>query len=688
MKLHDGDSLPGCTYTLKPVMSIEDESPFFSPALLELVKWAAKYYAAPLEQVLRAAVPAAVLKPGAKPKELLFVEPAANAGTSELTGRQRELLENVVRVGGGWLNQLCREFSTTPATLKALAAKGCVEISRKAARRDPLAGKSLIRSRPKHLEGEQAAALAAIASADRRPVLLHGVTGSGKTEVYLQAIARELDAGRGAIVLVPEISLTPQTVQRFASRFGPLVAVLHSALSDGERYDEWHRIRRGDARVVVGPRSAVFAPVVDLGLIVVDEEHDSSYKQEESPRYSARDMAVVRAGLEGAKAVLGSATPSLESWLNAKRGKYALASMPHRVMNHPMPEVRIVDMEEEKARSGRAPIFSAPLMDAVRSRLDRGEQTILLLNRRGYSTSLSCPECGYVEECPDCSVAYTYHSVDDCLRCHVCGGWKRPPQKCPECGAAPFRYRGIGTQRAEEALSKCFPGAKIQRMDADAVARRHSHDEILSRFRAHEIDILLGTQMIAKGLDFPNVTLVGVLNADSALNIPDPRASERTYQLLAQVSGRAGRAELPGEVYLQTFSPEAPAVRAAASDAGYIPFAEAELAEREAAMLPPYWRLATLNFKSRDAAQAAAWCELYAKSLRLCAEKMPPASRLLVGDPVPAVLEKAEGWFRYQIVLRAQSPKTITSAYRWISGQRPPPDSVRLALDVDAVNLL
>ena len=688
MRLSEGDSIPGSKFKLKPVMAIEDESPFFTPALLDLVKWAAKYYAAPLEQVLRAAVPAAVLKPNARPKELLFVSPVEGADASALTARQRGLLADLVRVGGGWLSQLCREFSTTPATLKALAANGCVEIAQKVARRDPLGGRTLMRSRPKALDGEQAAALAAIASDDPKPVLLHGVTGSGKTEVYLQAIARELEAGRGAIVLVPEISLTPQTVQRFASRFGPLVAVLHSALSDGERYDEWHRIRRGDARVVVGPRSAVFAPVRDLGLIVVDEEHDSSYKQEESPRYNARDIAVVRAGLEGAKAVLGSATPSLESWLNAKRGKYVLASMPHRVMNHPMPEVRIVDMEEEKVRSGRAPIFSAPLMDAIHSRLDRGEQTILFLNRRGYSSSLACPECGYVEECPDCSVAYTYHRVDDCLRCHICGGWKRPPQKCPECGTPSFRYRGIGTQRAEEALSKCFPKARIQRMDADSVARRHSHDEILSRFRANEIDILIGTQMIAKGLDFPNVTLVGVLNADSSLNLPDPRASERTYQLLAQVSGRAGRAELPGEVYLQTFSPDASAVQAAASDAGYIPFAETELAEREAARLPPYWRLATLNFKSKDAAQAAAWCELYAKSLQLYAAKLPASAQLLVGDPVPAALEKAEGWFRYQIVLRSKASRAIADAFRWISTQRPPPNTVRLALDIDALNLL
>ena len=696
MRLDDGDELPGASFKLKPIVGIEDESPFFTPALLELVKWVAGYFAAPIEQVLKAAVPAAVLKSGARPRELLFVAPLPLPAGVSLTARQRSLFDDITRVGGGWLGPLCREFSTTPATVKALGAKGCLDIALKAARRDPLGGRVPMRSAPKALGPEQAAALEVIVSRDVRPVLLHGVTGSGKTEVYLQAIARELEAGRGAIVLVPEIALTPQTVQRFAARFGPLVAVLHSALSDGERFDEWHRIRKGEARVVVGPRSAVFAPVANLGLIVVDEEHDSSYKQEDSPRYHARDVAVVRSQIEGARAVLGSATPALESWLNVKRGKYVLASMPHRVMNHPMPEVRLVDMEEEKARTGRVPIFSMPLLDAIRSRLDRDEQTILFLNRRGYSSSLTCPDCGYVEECPNCSMPFTYHRVDDCLRCHVCGGWKRPPQKCPSCGAPDFRFRGIGTQRAEEALRKCFPRARILRMDADSVARRHSHDEILSAFRTHQADILVGTQMIAKGLDFPNVTLVGVLNADTALNLPDPRASERTYQLLAQVSGRAGRAELPGEVYIQTFHPEASPVRAAASDDGYVPFAEAELAERAAMKMPPYWRIATLGFRAKDQSLAESWCTLYAQSLARYAARLKASSAaagaakaaLLVGDPVPAFLEKAEGWYRFQIVLRAMAARTIVQAVKWISGERPVPSSVRLVFDVDALNLL
>ncbi|MBR0504840.1 MAG: primosomal protein N' [Kiritimatiellae bacterium] len=549
-------------FSTKPVMAIEDESPFFSPALLKLVKWIASYTASPIEVVLKTAVPASVLKPSARPKELLFVEPTGSAG--DLTKHQAQLLADIVRVGGGWMQQLVKEFQTSPSTLRALERKGCVSIAARQSRRDPLAGRSVVPTRPLQLNDMQAQALATIFAQEiggrgatalpgdgrgaPRPVLLHGVTGSGKTEIYLQAIARLLEEGKGAIVLVPEISLTPQTVRRFAGRFGGQVAVLHSALSDGERYDEWHRIRTGEARVVVGPRSAIFAPVANLGLIVVDEEHDPSYKQDETPRYHARDVAVMRARFEGARIVLGSATPSLESWLNAQQHKYELASVPARVAGRSLPDVHLVNMQQELERMGHVPIYSSLLLEAVRSRLDRGEQTILFLNRRGYARVLDCPDCGWVAECPECAVPYTYHRADQCLRCHVCGGWARLPADCPICHAKELSYGGVGTQRAEAALQACFPRAKILRMDADSTSRKFSHDDILSAFRAGKADVLLGTQMIAKGLDFPNVTLVGVLNADTSLNRPDPRASERTYQLLAQVSGRAGRAEKPGEV--------------------------------------------------------------------------------------------------------------------------------------------
>ena len=691
LAVQDAAPAAACGYKLKPVMAIEDESPFFSPALLKLVKWIANYTASPIETTLKAALPAAVLKPSVKPKELLYVEPfgGAPAASAELTRHQAELLKELQRVGGGWMQSLVREFKTSAATLRTLADKGVVSIAPRVSRRDPLAGRKVMPTRPLALNPQQQAALETIGTATK-PVLLQGVTGSGKTEIYLQAIARVLAKGQGAIVLVPEISLTPQTVRRFAGRFGEQVAVLHSALSDGERYDEWHRIRTGEARAVVGPRSAIFAPVRALGLIVVDEEHDPSYKQDETPRYHARDVAVVRAQFEQAGVVLGSATPSLESWLNAQNGKYVRARVPNRVAGRALPAVHLVNMEQEAEKTGRPPIFSAPLLDALHLRLERGEQTILFLNRRGYSRVLECPDCGWVAECPDCSVPYTYHQTDHCLRCHVCGGWAHLPSECPDCKNREFNYTGIGTQRAEAALQRCFPHARVLRMDADSTARKFSHDDILSTFRAGKADILIGTQMIAKGLDFPNVTLVGVLNADTSLHRPDPRASERTYQLLAQVSGRAGRAEKPGEVYLQTFAPDAPAIAAAASNAGFDAFAVQELAARREGYLPPYCRLATLVFRAKDHARAAGWADLYAKSLASWAAQVNAqrgADVFRVSEAAEAPLAKAEGWFRYQVVVRAPATKDIVAAVKWIEDARPAPKDLRIVFDVDAQNL-
>ena len=706
---------------LKPVSAIVDETPFFSPALLELVKRVADYTASPIEAVLKAALPAAVLKKNARAKEQLFVEatPASasrrNAdGTVSLTARQRWLVENIERLGGGWMQQLCRELKTTPASLRTLAEKGLVTVEPRAKRRDPLANRRILPTKPLPLNDEQQRALEAIRGEDFRretgdarqgedirrktsggskvfclksslPTLLFGVTGSGKTEVYLQAIAKELAAGRGAIVMVPEIALTPQTVGRFASRFGDRVAVLHSALSDGERYDEWHRIRSGAARVVVGPRSAVWAPVRDLGLIVVDEEHETSYKQDEMPRYSARDVAVLRGAIEGAKVVLGSATPSLESWMNVKRGKYVLAEMKCRAGTGTLPNIRLVEMQGGE-------IYSADLLDAIRLRLERHEQTILFLNRRGYARSMTCGGCGHVMTCPDCGVPYTYHQADACLRCHICGGWILPPKACPECRCPGFDLKGVGTQRAEAALAKCFPKATILRMDADSTSRKNSHDDILSAFRRGEADILLGTQMIAKGLDFPNVTLVGVLNADAAINMPDFRAAERAYQLFAQVAGRAGRAELPGEVIIQTHDAESPLL-AAVVQGDFAAFSEAELAARKECCLPPYCHLAAITFSSANLKLVGDWAMMYAKSLQTLASKsnnqtIRRSDNFLVGEASPCALEKAEGRYRWQIVMRAANAATITRAWRWISSVRPVPKAIRVTLDVDAFNLI
>ena len=690
-------------FKLKDVAEIVDQTPFFSVELLELVKQVASYTASPLESVIKAALPAAVLKKNAKARELLFVEPAsAESGDrppesgdrppasgdsphgcdilSRLNRREKWVYEQIVRLGGGWMGQLCRELATTAPTLRNLAAKGAVSIEMKSRRRDPLSNCRVLPTKPLPLNGCQRQALKTISDSSR-PVLLYGITGSGKTEVYLQAIAAELATGKGAIVMVPEIALTPQTVQRFASRFGDKVAVLHSALSDGERYDEWHRIRSGAARVVVGPRSAVWAPVADLGLVVVDEEHETSYKQDESPRYHARDVAVLRASIEGSKVVLGSATPSLESWFNARSGKYSLAVMDRRAGAGSLPMVQLVEMP------GGA-IFSKELLDAISVRLDRGEQTILFLNRRGYSRSVVCEKCGAAITCPECDFPYTYHRFDECLRCHVCGGWREMPSCCPECSSPALSCKGIGTQRAEAALKKCFPRARILRMDADSTSRKNSHADILGSFRRREADILLGTQMIAKGLDFPNVTLVGVLNADSSLMMSDFRAEERTFQLLSQVSGRAGRAELPGEVFIQSRDASVPAIRLAASG-DFAKFAAGELKNRQEWYFPPFCRLSVIKMRSKNRSEVEAWAEMYAKSLQAYARVLSRKKfKLLVGDAAVSALEKADGYFRWQIVLRADTSHQMVKAWKWICAERPVPKTIIAAIDVDAHNLV
>ena len=708
---------------LKPIVSVDGDRPFLLPGVLELSRWIASYYLAPVERCVRAALPAAV-QGRSRPREMLFVDikkesvpiigkesvpipgqlsetgtdPESGAGETgtgpenktgtgpKLNKRQKELLADIQRVGGGWMQALCREFKCAPDTLKRLAEAGFLTIESRESRRNPLANRRLIPTSPLPLTDEQAQSLATIleecAATAPRPVLLHGVTGSGKTEVYLQAIAKMLEQGRGAIVLVPEISLTPQTVQRFASRFGDRIAVLHSALSDGERHDEWHRIRRGEARVVVGPRSAVFAPVENLGLIVVDEEHDSSYKQDDTPRYNARDVAVMRGHFEKCGVVLGSATPSFESWVNVGRGKYRKAVIAHRVDDHPMPLVRIVDMRIETVKKSHATLLSDDLLQAIEARLNAGEQSILFLNRRGYSTSLQCPACGYVATCDCCSVPYTFHRVDDCLRCHICGGWKRTPDKCPQCGDPSIKFNGYGTQRLESVVRACFPKASVGRMDADVTSRRHSHDEILGAFRTGKTDILIGTQMIAKGLHFPNVTLVGVIAADASLYIPDFRAGERTFQLLTQVSGRAGRGDVPGEVIIQTYTPAHPAV-AMAQTADYAAFAEEELAERRELFYPPYAHLACVTLKGEKEGAVDRTIQALAAECR----KLAP-DNMRVSEPGPAPLARANNFYRYQIMVRAPASGPIGRMLRAAFAAVAMPKGVTAAVDIDAIGIM
>ena len=682
---------------LKPIDAILEDGGSLTPELVRLALWMANYYCASIETTLRTFLPAPVRRAaGTRRRERLVVEIVPRAelppAPPKLTARQSEVLEYARRSGGGFLSGLCEEWHATPGVFRSLEKAGFLRIVAREETRDPVRAATLVPTQPLPLGPAQQAALDRIlanaATPAPRPVLLFGVTGSGKTEVYLQAIAAMLARGKGAIVLVPEIALTPQTIQRFAARFGDCVAVLHSALSDGERRDEWNRIRRGEARVVVGPRSAVLAPVANLGILVVDEEHEPSYKQDEAPRYHARDVAVMRGHLEHCAVVLGSATPSLESWRNAREGKYDLAEMRGRAPGAVPPVTRIVDTRRDAAEAmlGEKPrggLFSQELVEAIRARLAEGRQTMLFLNRRGYSTSLRCPRCGTVQTCPDCGLPMTYHIDDDILRCHLCGTFREPPRQCPDCGSDELLRRGIGTQRVEDIARRLFPSARIERMDADVTARRHSHEEILARFRARKIDILVGTQMIAKGLDFPNVTLVGILNADAGLYMPDFRAAERTFQLVAQMSGRSGRGDIPGEVLVQTESPDHPAIEFARTE-DYPSFAEGELAERREAGFPPYTRLVCITLRGADAAALQSHADLFAATLRAACGGSPA-----VPDPQPAPLAMLRGETRLQLLLRPVPPLgPFLGALRGTLEALPEPKGIHRAVDVDAVSMM
>src|SRR6266550_4118036 len=561
---------------LRPVEAVVGDAPTLSEELLELARWISAYYCCPIEAVMRSLLPQVIRRAEVGWKKQLFVRPTRKIDNEEVeklrkrAPRQAELLEAISRLETPMrAADLLRQTSLDNQTLRALVRRGLAELREEAVVRDPHADEQFIATSNLVMNNEQLLALKEVTQAldspkNARPILLHGVTGSGKTEIYLQAIRGALDRGRTAIVLVPEISLTPQTVERFKGRFAEAqdaVAVLHSHLSEGERHDEWHKIHSGRARIVIGARSAVFAPLKNLGLIVVDEEHENTYKQEEAPRYHARDVAVVRAKIEKCVVILGSATPSIESYHNATTEKYRLATLSQRVDEKQMPLMRVVDLRQERRKEKSPAILSEKLMQAISARLDKREQTILFLNRRGFSTSLLCSNCGEARNCPNCSVALTFHRNMARLSCHLCGHTAAVPKKCPACGKDALIYAGFGTEKVEANVAHIFPQAVVRRMDADSMTRKEAYRETLRSFRAGKIDILVGTQMIAKGLHFPNVTLVGIINADLALHLPDFRAGERTFQLLTQVAGRAGRGETSGEVFVQTYTPFSPSIQ-------------------------------------------------------------------------------------------------------------------------------
>jgi primosomal protein N' (replication factor Y) (superfamily II helicase) len=681
---------------IRPIEAIVGDGPVLSEPLLELAKWMSTYYCCPLETVMRSLLPQVIRKAEIGWKKQLFVQLAHkidNEGLEKLhkqAPRQAELLEAITRLNSPVrASELLRKISLGNQTLRALAKRGLVELREEAVARDPHAGEEFVATSKLELNTEQTAALKQIADAlaspeSARPILLHGVTGSGKTEIYLQAIRSALDRGRSAIVLVPEISLTPQTVERFKGRFAEArdaVAVLHSHLSGGERHDEWHKIHSGRARIVIGARSAVFAPLKDLGLIIVDEEHETTYKQEEAPRYQARDVAVVRAKIEKCAVVLGSATPSLESYYNATTGKYKLTTLTQRVDDRQMPLIRIVDLRQEGRKEKTMSILSEKLLQAIVDRLEKREQTILFLNRRGFSTSLLCRNCGEARDCPNCSVALTFHRHVARLSCHLCGHTAAVPKKCPACGQDALIYAGFGTEKVEATVAQFFPKAVVRRMDADSMTRKEAYRETLRNFRTGKIDILVGTQMIAKGLHFPNVTLVGIINADLALHLPDFRAGERTFQLLTQVAGRAGRGERTGEVFVQTYTPFSPSVQFARHH-DFTGYFQQELEFRERCDFPPFKHAILITVRSAHEGRAKLSAETLVRRLK---EARGP--EFVIGEAMPAPLQKLQGQFRFHILLR-DAIMRLSRLVRETLDKLPFPEDVAVTIDVDPYQLL
>lgn len=682
-------------HRLKPLQRLVHEEPVVSPALMDLAEWSARYYAVPVEQMIRCIVPEPVRQErhDEKTRKVVVLQDWPDDDTLNKINRRAPRQAAILRylhaseTKRAPLSELGGSPALAPA--RALEKAHLVRIEEEQVHRDPAGSETFAKTAALTLNNEQAAALqqinAAFDAGSSQPLLLQGVTGSGKTEVYLQAAQRVMDQGKGVLILVPEISLTPQTMARFKGRFADTpgsVAILHSAMSDGERFDEWHSIHRGKARIAIGPRSAVFAPVQNLGLIIVDEEHDSSYKQENSPRYHGRDLAVLRARLEGATIVLGSATPSLESLYNVQQGKYTMLRMDQRADGQRLPLTRVLDMRTEAKDKRNLGILSERLRMAIDERLNKGEQVILLLNRRGFARSLQCPECGYTAQCEHCALPMTYHVTENRLVCHICGFRQMVPPRCPECHTANISLEGYGTQKVEAVLRRCFPQARLQRVDADVTTRKNALRDILADFRAHRTDILLGTQMISKGLDFPGVTLVGVLNADLGLNIPDPRAAERTFQLLTQVAGRAGRGDLDGEVIIQTYNPQAAAIQFARrhdTDG----FSETELELRQMMYFPPFCHMAVITTRSEQEEVAALAMETLHKRLL---GVLPP--QVQISDPLPAPLPKAYGQFRYQCTLKAPGARIIADTCSREIAAMNCGEGVTISLDIDAYSFM
>lgn len=686
---------------LKALVEAVFPFPALTPDLLALARWMGTYYAAPLDAVMEGFLPAAVRAGAAiKQERMLAVGQRLEDAEVEALVRRAPQQAKLYRFLATQPQPLrksvvLRRLAVTPAVCAALVRRGAIREEARRVERvayaDAFAEADHVAAAPPELNPQQREAVVALeralAAASFGVTLLHGVTGSGKTEVYLRAIEATLRAGGGVIFLVPEVALTPQTVARLRSRLesiGPehRCVVWHSHLSEGERLDGWMALATGEARVVVGARSAVFAPVRGLRLIVVDEEHEPAYKQDESPRYHGRDVAVMRAKLCGAHCVLGSATPSLETWANARAGRYGLLRLAERVDGRGLPHIRVVDMKIEVMRQRGAATLSRPLVDAMQARFERREQTILFINRRGYSSSLQCTKCGHTEECRHCSISMTYHRTDETLRCHLCGDSRPAPVRCPSCAAPDIRWRGLGTQRVEEAVRRVLPRARIERIDADTMARKNRFRELLGEFRTGRIDVLVGTQMIGKGLDFPNVTLVGLVDADLSMHVPDFRANERTFQLLVQVAGRAGRGDRAGEVVVQTFTPQSETIQFS-RHADFEGFAETELHVRERFGYPPYRHLIHHLFRGPNEEKLAFYAQQWARAV-----EQAFGNRLEVKGPSPSPIEKIKDHYRWQLWYFVPSVTRVIAELNALRDGFAWPDDVVQVLDVDPASLV
>jgi primosomal protein N' (replication factor Y) len=695
---------------VKAIAQVIDEEALLTEHLLKLTRWMADYYLCGWGQVLNAVVPAGVKKQAgtrAVPIVELVPESLLPAQPPHLSPKQKRAHEYLkAHPGPVELRQLMHDTGCGASPIEALVEKGYAR--RRSGRVDtattvsqpvgyvsnvPNPKRGHVENVPHTLTSDQSEAWERIEPAlhagEFHPFLLHGITGSGKTELYLRAIEEVVRQGREALVLVPEISLTPQTIAAFKGRCQN-IAILHSHLHIAERSNHWRRIARGQVQVIVGARSAIFAPTRKLGLIVIDEEHETSFKQENTPRYHARDVAVMRARLENIPILLGSATPSLESWHNVQKGQYMLLSLPKRVADRPLPEVKLIDLKYDRHPDKRPHGLSPSLERAMKSALDLGGQVMLLLNRRGYSTYLYCPACGHVEHCKFCDLSMTFHKERQVTMCHYCGYETKPPERCPVCGMGQVLYQGMGTEKLQAEIEAKFPKQKVERMDSDTMKRPGSHQKVLDAFRRGEINILLGTQMIAKGLDFPNVTLVGVVNADVGLHHADFRATERTFQLLAQVAGRTGRGDSGGYVFIQTMQPDHPSIALAAKH-DYLTFAAEEMQARQAHGYPPFQRMARLIVRCKDEKAGNDYADRLAAAFRVELEQRKkanePAGLRLLG-PAEAPVFRLKGYYRFHFQMQSPSSALLHQVLRVVLPTVRVPQHVDLTVDIDPQDML